>query len=104
MAIDKDVIKDYKTRLALEGSPYPICVTIPLPMQELRGWIMHFSRKMIGTILREYKPGKYALYRAVTDEELEELMDGTWLIRGNSFYIPDQAHNRKKPGPLYDGQ
>ena len=91
---------DKHTKSVLDSSPFPICVTQALPMAELTKWRRHFKKQGIEFILKEQGPNKFAIYREVTKDELKELEEGEWVLRGNSFCSPEQGLNRKRPGPI----
>ena len=91
---------DHQTEFIIKHFPFPICVTQALPKAELKTWIRHLEDRHIAYELKEFKPGTYAIYRELTDEEVNELLDGEWVLRGRSFFKPDEARSRKRPGPI----
>lgn len=77
---------------------FPICVTEALERDDtdLRRWEQQFRNQGIRYIFRDAGNGKVHLKRAVTSEEIEEIKEGKWIIRGGSF----KTANLKKESAL----
>ncbi|MBU0959205.1 MAG: hypothetical protein KKB31_04655 [Nanoarchaeota archaeon] len=67
------------------NNPYPIQVTNFDSAEDLKSWIADFDKKHIEIEIRPNGNGSFAIFREVTNNEIDEIKAGKVIIRGDSF-------------------
>ena len=85
-----------KSLETIEKDPYPIQVTGFHAKGELKSWVDWFQKKKIKNVLKPNKYGSFAIFREVTEEEIDEIKTGGVIVQNRSFCEVRELRELKK--------